>query len=492
MNEKTPKLTAIAVAVSVALGGCGGSPRGISDPADIKELAERAITYGENSNTTVEISEEPFVASDPVPATPWKKYGDIQINVQRVNFYDLCHAIAKEYDIGLSLTSDVVVDRGITIQLSYLSPVYAIKRLAEAAGYVAVFNPSTNHVTIAPRAVFSFKLPKSVFARLGAAADIGDDGDDSNINVDTGTEDVIAAGNSPGDKIRALVGDDAKVSIFEEAGLVIVEGNVRELSVVHNFLSHFLALTTAGLNIRAAIIAVDINEEQSSGVDWQALLGGGDLADEGISFSANSDGLSFNISNSRLEVMLDALQKSRSVEILAQPQISTSNLQPAALWSGEQIPYLSAIDQTVDDGVILTGVETDYARDGILLRVTGDILDKQRVQLRVQPQISSVGDIVTFGDANSTQSSAPLVSRSETNSVVTVESGETIVIGGIRSSDEVLRDTKNIEDGWLQLIRNAFNSRNDENSQREFWVLLNVEISEAPIADPLISEIVAP
>ncbi|WOV90850.1 MAG: hypothetical protein R1F54_10060 [Candidatus Zeuxoniibacter abyssi] len=43
----------------------------------------------------------------------------------------------------------------------------AIKEIARTAGYVAAYNFDRNTITLTPRAIFSFKLPKSVFSVLG-------------------------------------------------------------------------------------------------------------------------------------------------------------------------------------------------------------------------------------------------------------------------------------------------------------------------------------
>ena len=228
-----------------------------------------------------------------------------------------------------------------------------------------------------------------------------------------------------------------------------MEGDVHALDLAHDFLNRYLAVVTASLNIRAAIIAVNITDNDSLGVDWEAIITGREAVIGGnrqgfISFDQSqgqNTGFVFNVSTRHFSAILNLLKTNNAVEVLSQPQLTLTNLQSAALFSGEKVPYLSSITSTVgganSNTVTLSG-KTSFANSGILLQVTGDILDKTHVQMRIQPTISSVREIRTF-NLGVNQLTVPLEDISTANSVVTLESGQTLILGGVRSSNQTLK-----------------------------------------------------
>ncbi|WOV90851.1 MAG: hypothetical protein R1F54_10065 [Candidatus Zeuxoniibacter abyssi] len=273
-----------------------------------------------------------------------------------------------------------------------------------------------------------------------------------------------------------------------------MEGDVHALDLAHDFLNRYLAVVTASLNIRAAIIAVNITDNDSLGVDWEAIITGREAVIGGnrqgfISFDQSqgqNTGFVFNVSTRHFSAILNLLKTNNAVEVLSQPQLTLTNLQSAALFSGEKVPYLSSITSTVggtnNNTVTLSG-KTSFANSGILLQVTGDILDKTHVQMRIQPTISSVREIRTF-NLGVNQLTVPLEDVSTANSVVTLKSGQTLILGGVRSSNQTLK-TKDLPlVGGSPLTKNA----EDLSVQREFWILLNVAIAEGRTSEALIGE----
>ena len=364
----------------------------------------------------------------------------------------------------------------------------AIKEIARTAGYVAAYNFDRNTITLTPRAIFSFKLPKSVFSVLGEGEGL----------VELENLEVGAVVGNPEEDIEAslqsIVGARATINVFPATGIITVEGDVHALDLAHDFLNRYLAVVTASLNIRAAIIAVNITDNDSLGVDWEAIITGREAVIGGnrqgfISFDQSqgqNTGFVFNVSTRHFSAILNLLKTNNAVEVLSQPQLTLTNLQSAALFSGEKVPYLSSITSTVgganSNTVTLSG-KTSFANSGILLQVTGDILDKTHVQMRIQPTISSVREIRTF-NLGVNQLTVPLEDISTANSVVTLESGQTLILGGVRSSNQTLK-TKDLPlVGGSPLTKNA----EDLSVQREFWILLNVAIAEGRTSEALIGE----
>lgn len=494
MKKALPLKPIVAAIMAALVSNCASAPPDVPDVAGLTEQA--LVSSRPPSLSVVEIVDEPYVISEPIPTTPWKKYGNISLNVQEQNFYDLIYAIAKDKDIGLSVNSDVIVDRGITITLSYVSPIEAIKRIAEAAGYVAVYSPGTKQITLSRRAVFSFKLPKSVFDTLSDTEQLIST---ETIAINQGSANIE---EDIHEKLSRLVGPDAQVNVFAASGIVTVSGDVRTLSLIHAFLNDYLAIASATLNIRAAIIAVSLTHEDDRGVDWTVTLGeksanlsSGATFSYGLERTAEGSATgNLTVSTKGLLAVLNSLSVERDIEILSQPQITSANLHTSALYSGSKIPFLGSVKSTTEETE--TGrTETEVTREiettdeGILLQVTGDILDKTRVQVHVQPHITTIRGVRTFGSGEN-QSSAPIEETAQTNAIVTLESGQTLILGGVRTSSTSLEKSSILPRSvWDVALAPLLATKEDVISQKEYWVLLNVEIAEGPVVDALINEI---
>ena len=92
-----------------------------------------------------------------------------------------------------------------------------------------------------------------------------------------------------------------------------MEGDVHALDLAHDFLNRYLAVVTASLNIRAAIIAVNITDNDSLGVDWEAIITGREAVIGGnrqgfISFDQSqgqNTGFVFNVSTRHFSAILN-------------------------------------------------------------------------------------------------------------------------------------------------------------------------------------------
>ena len=156
----------VALMLSQGCSSRGDLPGDVA--SDVKALTARAtIANNQAKNSTVEVSEdEPFITSEAQPAAETGSWGEVSINVNGADFYDIIVQVTNNYHISL-IVAPGVGKQEVFINIKNLSPVAAIKEIARTAGYVAAYNFDRNTITLTPRAIFSFKLPKSVFSVLG-------------------------------------------------------------------------------------------------------------------------------------------------------------------------------------------------------------------------------------------------------------------------------------------------------------------------------------
>ncbi len=124
----------------------------------------------------------------------------------------------------------------------------------------------------------------------------------------------------------------------------------------------------------------------TSGTDMTVLGGFNSTVDvSGLGAIAGVDGLSLGAVN--IVAALRALKSSSDVNVLSTPQILTTDKQKAEIVVAQNVPFPGAQSQSVGGNVQTTIERKDV---GIILRLTPDVLDDNRVQLDVYQEISSV------------------------------------------------------------------------------------------------------
>ncbi len=147
-------------------------------------------------------------------------------------------------------------------------------------------------------------------------------------------------------------------------------------------------------------------------------------------------GFSFTITGEDFNFLLRALQTEGRLEILSRPSIMAEDNQEAKISVGQKVPFVDDVN-ILSDGRTQTTIA--YEDVGIILDVTPHINPDGYVSLEIRPEISAVTESsvqVTEGVF------APIYNKREAETSVTVKDGETIVIGGLITTQEDKRETK--------------------------------------------------
>jgi general secretion pathway protein D len=154
--------------------------------------------------------------------------------------------------------------------------------------------------------------------------------------------------------------------------------------------------------------------------------------------TANSAGGYYKVLNdSDLEMTLRVLANTSKLEVLSRPSVMTRNNQEATITVGQEIPMIRN-SRITTDGQILNTVE--YEDIGIILRVTPHITPDKVVEMDVSPEISTLtGETVAISDTVN----ARVIALRSAATLVAVESGKTVVIGGMMQ-DNVTDSVKKI------------------------------------------------
>jgi general secretion pathway protein D len=223
------------------------------------------------------------------------------------------------------------------------------------------------------------------------------------------------------------------------------------------------------------MLIVEVSEEtlRELGVDWATI-------DEAVSdryrgfaqtnfgprvdfITGDFEGLSVGAfrataSGVGIAAILNALERERDVDILSTPHIVTSNHQKASIIVGENIPFVtqSRITETTDL-VTPTVIKTfEYKDVGITLEITPHISQGGLVRLEINSEFTKLLETVT-----STSTDTPTTAKRKAETVVSMNSGSTIVIGGLIRDDKVTVETKVPLVGDVPLLGALFKHQTD-------------------------------
>lgn len=238
------------------------------------------------------------------------------------------------------------------------------------------------------------------------------------------------AGGSSGDGVR-IIADPANNAILVHADAAqaeIVGEAVRKLDVA-----------PSQVLIEATIAEVTLNDQLRYGVqsffrgDGGDVQGGFTLNNSTSSLRPTTQVPGFNLvfsQNGDPRVVLSALDAVTDVRVVSSPQVVVMDSQVAQLLVGDRVPILTRTAQSVDNPDAPIVSQVDYVNTGVILRVVPRISQSGKVTMEVYQEISNVSGTRNSGNLT------PTISQRQITSNVAVDSGQTVVLGGLISEEQ--------------------------------------------------------
>jgi type II secretory pathway component GspD/PulD (secretin) len=152
--------------------------------------------------------------------------------------------------------------------------------------------------------------------------------------------------------------------------------------------------------------------------------------------STNNASFNLGVGDLGLKAVINALQSTGDVNVLASPSTAAMNQQKASFNVTREIPFLTTTLQPVTNQ--LTGqvtynqIQTVQTQQvGIILDVLPQIASDNVVTMSIRPSVTSLVSTQTIVSSGGLQSILPTTDRRETDTMARVRSGETIMIGGL-------------------------------------------------------------
>lgn len=238
------------------------------------------------------------------------------------------------------------------------------------------------------------------------------------------------------------------------------------------------------VQIETRILEVKLTGELDLGVQWylgrlagnsasttvanasgsQGALGGG-----GAGLGA-TDSLFYSFVSSNLQVALHALETNGRTQVLSAPSLVVMNNQPAQIQVGDNIPISQTTVNTGDADTTLSSVE--YVQTGVILDVVPRINPGGLVYMDIQQQVSDAEN----PGSNSDTPVNPRISTRSVSTQVAVQSGQTVLLGGLIKQDNAESVSAVPYLGKIPGLRWLFGNTSKSKDRTELIVLITPKV----------------
>ncbi len=274
-----------------------------------------------------------------------------------------------------------------------------------------------------------------------------------------------------------LLSERGRVAVDQRTNTLLIQDTADQIDEIIRTLDR-LDVAVRQVQIEARIVVAQESAVQQLGVRWGVSGGGssrfdlqgastgtaprGGLAvDFGSGPSATTFGFGYLSGDVLLDLELRALESERKSQTISQPRVITANQGTAKILQGEERAYTSGQDQE--------NPQIEFKEAVLSLEVTPQITPDNRI----------IMDLVitndTFGTADGPNQEPP-INRNEITTQVLVDNGETVVLGGILSTEELRNLAKTPFLGDLPVIGNLFRYSENSTDKVELLVFITPRI----------------
>jgi general secretion pathway protein D len=292
-----------------------------------------------------------------------------------------------------------------------------------------------------------------------------------------------------------------------EVGMITVTGTPQQLKRVSKYINDLSKQLKSQVLIDVSILSVTFDDSSTTGIDWSQLyslenMGIGTFAIAkknltSVDWSGDGGGNptisggelgTGGLPNARAIVAQGSMQMSEIVKFLktqgdvksiSNPKVLTLNNQPALISVGNELFYkiqsTSVMQGASGAGTQQSGETIDSVFAGILLDITPEISDNGSITLKINPSISDTLDAVQRDNTGS-RNIPPDLSRKQISSVVTMQDGQHVILGGLISSKTGTKVSKVPLLGDLPLLDHIFKREVKINSVDELVLIITPHI----------------
>ncbi|MBI4997210.1 MAG: pilus (MSHA type) biogenesis protein MshL [Rhodocyclales bacterium] len=431
--------------------------------------------------------------------------GTITINLKDVTVREALDAIRELYGYEYAVKGN-----RITVQSN------AMQTRIFQINYLASRRQGSSELRVTSSSVGSGSSPASGQTASGSSTPQSGQAPTSSLTSRVRTETDADFWTSLNTALTAIVGnaDGRKVVTNPQSGIVVISALPREIRQVENYLRATQAVVDRQVMLEAKILDVALSQGFQAGINWAAFRSGSNsqsavgIAAPGTTLRAASGtasalsndsatvtpgrlgsvvatalgngftGLALQTSN--FAALLNFLEEQGTVTVLSSPRIATINNQKAVLKVGDDELFVTGLTTTTTTnaagGNVTTPTLTLQAYfSGISLDVTPQIDEDNNIVLHIHPAVSVVREkekVIDLGQMGIYQLPLATSSVNETDSIVRVQDGNIVAIGGLMAQTQTQDRSQVPGLGSVPGVGYLFGQRANSASKRELVILL--------------------
>lgn len=429
----------------------------------------------------------------------------ISINVGNEELRSLLRILAEEAGVNLLLSPELTSQSHrltVTFTETPISTVFEeLMRITDLYGRI-----DGNVMRVDPLQEATFKvgfLDATLTAEFGSGGDVLGASGGKGLSGKFSVSGKGPAEKSPYERLRLMVeevvGEDDLLVIDPMSGTLQINSKPSVVRMVAELVERFKSAEKRQILIEAQILEVTLNNDYQAGINWGALRSEFSVT-QGIAQGISSLGNMASVNNplvalgeiasgglgslqvgyagNRVSALFNMLKQYGDVQVVSNPTIRAKHAVPALISVGQSLSYINSTETKTDDETKKTTsiYKTAKLFQGLMIGVVSFIHEDGHISLVVNPLKSDVnvsnqvatsaGDLITL----------PVVDLKSISTMLEMQSGETVMLGGLidRSESKNQGGVPVLSD--LPLIGALFTSRADSHSARELVLLLKATV----------------
>jgi len=452
---------------------------------------------------------------EPPPIRKKLKNTRVSLEFDKVDLKSVAQFLSKESGVNLVI-SQKVLDLGLKVNVRFTDTQMeeVIKYITKSLGLVYRIDKDVIWIAhpdeIANEAletrVYYLSKGGGLFTEFSA---IGSGGTETSLGSSSASINKITTIEDTLKQVVAWPGD-SKLTFDKRINALIVRNSPQNLQMLEDML-YTLDVEPYQILIEARFLEVDISDMRELGVDWKfdanfatektpagkdKLVFNKNTGIDFANFTRAAEGLNLAyqgiLTSPKFSAVLHALEETKKIKTLSSPRITTLNNQPAAIKVVDEWIYPTRYEYEIvqfdlnGDGDYNDAGETSYKnvpkdfqrRDvGILLKVVPSVgSDRRTINLSLIPEVSEATPdaFVYTGDVK-----LPKFTSRNLATTVVVQSGDTVVLGGLIKENRTKTTTKVPFLGDLPYIGALFKKEVDNVERKNLIIFVTAKILSA-------------
>ncbi len=439
-----------------------------------------------------------------------KKEKLYNINVVNAVLRDVLRLIVQEAGLNLVMEKGVDQEAFVSLKLADSDLKQTLDYLLKPLGYAYSIKGNTLVVSSTVTKVFHFNyvVGSRVASEdsggdvLGGISDNGGSGSSGSSGGGSGSTEMTGKFEVKGDDkedemdvwkqiedgIAQIKSPDGNVVINKVSGTIMVTDKVENVALIERYLDTVKKSLEKQILIEAKILEVTLSSGSAMGIDWKHVFDGSHLFGKMMSNSevtigqalapALNSGIQVMITSDTFDALLNALATQGNIKVLSSPRVSIMNGQNALISVGDEIPYIdiSDVQRDTDTDTVTVDYEVKRVHIGVLMGVTPFINRQNQIVMRIVPIITHLLGEKDLQLPDGGTFPNPIIDVRQMTTVVKVNNGETLVLGGLITDKGTIREEKIPSVGDVPVAGKLFTKHFDYGKRTELVILLTPHI----------------